>query len=698
MTAPTPTPDDLPPGLAFLAGGGSATQLILARDWRDHPLGPPEHWPAPFKVALSLLLNSPESMILCWGAEDLFFFFNETYFPLLGPRLDRAMGAPMREVWADAWQQAQPIVTDAFAGRSQRFVDLPWKLDTDRGAAETWWSFSYSRVLGVDGAIVGLFIFTNETTQSVLAHRALIASRAELEHLNADLSRQVTARTAERDRMWVASPDLMAIVSHDGYYSAVNPAWTEILGYATDELVGHHALDLIHPVDMASTSAAMVNAQAGTMPTFENRLRHKDGGYRWLQWVAAAGADEVFAVGRHVTDAKEAEAQLRTATEQLHQAQKMEAIGQLTGGVAHDFNNLLTIIRGSVELLRRPGLPATKRDRYIEAIGDTAERAAKLTGQLLAFARRQALTPELIDVGHAVGGIAEMIQTLIGARITLKLDIPAERCLTEIDRSQFETAIVNLAINARDAMEGHGTLRIAVSPVRAIPSLRGHHGVEGDFLSVSVADDGTGIAADALPHIFEPFFTTKGVGKGTGLGLSQVIGFAKQSGGDISVDSPPDGGTTFTLYLPRVAGDTTHSGTTEDDGPADGHGACVLLVEDNDEVGRFATTALDELGYRSILATNGAEALAMLDADAARFDVVFSDVVMPGMNGVDLAKRLNADHPKLPVVLTSGYAHVLAENAQHGFELLHKPYSIEQLSRILRRALGRSARWRDRDR
>ncbi|MFK3890149.1 PAS domain S-box protein [Sphingomonas sp. NPDC079357] len=690
----SPAPDDLPKALGFLAGGGAATRLILARDWRDHPLGPPEGWPSSFKTALSLLLNSPESMILCWDAEELFFFFNETYFPLLGPRLEWAMGTPMRDVWADAWEQARPIIEDAFAGNSRRFVDLPWRLATDRGAADTWWSFSYSRVLDDHGAKTGLFIFTNETTQRVLADRALTESRAELVRLNADLAQQVAVRTAERDRMWNASPDLMVVVGADGRYLSVNPAWKQILGYDAEQLIGIDALSLVHPDDLPAAVEALAAAQGGTMPTFETRFRHRDGSYRWLQWVAAPGATEVFAIGRHITDAKEAAEQLKRTTEQLSQAQKMEAIGQLTGGVAHDFNNLLTIIRGSVELLRRPDLPPAKRDRYVEAISETAGRAAKLTGQLLAFARRQALTPELLDIGHAVGDIAEMVQTLIGARVALHVEAPADPCLAEVDRSQFETALVNLAINARDAMEGQGKLRLAVSPVAEIPSLRGHHGVSGDFLSVTVTDDGAGISPEALPHIFEPFFTTKGVGKGTGLGLSQVIGFAKQSGGDISVVSEHGLGTSFTLYLPRVAeGRALPQPEDEEHGPADGHGANVLLIEDNEEVGRFATTALNELGYGSMLATNAHDALAMLETDASRFDVVFSDVVMPGMNGVECATRIRRDHPGLPIVLTSGYAHVLAENWQHGFELLHKPYSIEQLSRVLRRAVARSARW-----
>ena len=687
---------DLPPGLGFLSGGGAATRLILARDWSCHPLGPPDGWSPAFKTALSLLLNSPESMILCWGRDELFFFFNETYFPLLGPRLDGAMGSTLAQVWPDAWDQARPIVEAAYAGRSQRFVDLPWKLDTDRGAADTWWSFSYSRVLGEDGAIVGLFIFTNETTARVLADRAVEHGQRQLESLNRDLERLVAQRTAERDRMWNLSPDLMAVVGADGRYLTVNPAWTQVMGYDQAELVGLYGNALAHPDDMAATEAAIATAKDAVLPKFEMRLRHKDGSYRWVQWVAAPGDTEIFAVGRDVTDAKVAAEQLRLASEQLSQAQKMEAIGQLTGGVAHDFNNLLTIIRGSVELLRRPNLSPAKRDHYVDAISDTADRAAKLTGQLLAFARRQALMPELIDVGAAVAGILDMVRTLVGGRIALTFEAADTPCLAEVDRSQFETALVNLVVNARDAIVGgtreeggSGHLRIAVAAAPGIPSLRGHHRIAGDFVIVSVSDDGDGIAAENQARIFEPFFTTKGVGRGTGLGLSQVIGFAKQSGGDVAVDSRIGEGATFSIYLPRIVGGALPDARDAGDAGLDGRGECVLLVEDNQAVSRFATDALSEIGYQSVLATNATAALAMIEDDPSRFDVVFSDVVMPGMNGVELATTLRRRHPTLPVVLCSGYSHVLAENAQHGFDLLHKPYSLDQLSRALRRVLDR---------
>ena len=384
------------------------------------------------------------------------------------------------------------------------------------------------------------------------------------------------------------------------------------------------------------------------------------------------------------------------AEEALRQAQKMEAIGQLTGGVAHDFNNLLTVIRGSVELLRRPDLPPERRDRYLDAVADTAERAGRLTGQLLAFARRQALKPEVFDVGASVQGVSEVVASLTGSRISVETYLADDACFVCADRSQFDTAIVNMAVNARDAMQGEGRISIAVGPVSGVPAVRNHPPVCGDFVAVAITDNGEGIAPDAVARIFEPFYTTKAVGAGTGLGLSQVIGFAKQSDGEIRVDSKLGDGSTFTLYMPRVRPDAAPA--TVDDAPAErrdaGGGVCVLLVEDNEQVGDFAVQALGELGYDSVLASDADQALAKLEADHSRFQVVFSDVVMPGMNGMELGRRVRELYPHLPVVLTSGYSHVLAQNGHQGFELLHKPYSVEQLSRVLAKAIA----WHERQR
>jgi CheY-like chemotaxis protein len=371
----------------------------------------------------------------------------------------------------------------------------------------------------------------------------------------------------------------------------------------------------------------------------------------------------------------------------------MEAVGQLTGGVAHDFNNLLTIIRSSTDLLRRPDLPEARRSRYIEAIADTVDRAAKLTGQLLAFARRQALAPETFDVGARVRSVAEMLDTLVGARIRVETDIPDEPCFVKADASQFETALINMAVNGRDAMNGEGTLTLRVTASTAMPPLRGHAGSTHAFVAVSITDTGSGIPADSLSRIFEPFFTTKEVGKGTGLGLSQVFGFAKQSGGDVAVDSEVGRGTTFTLYLPQIA----DRRDTRDMGPAisaetqTGAGRRVLVVEDNVDVGSFATQILQDLGYRTTWAANADEALTLLAQNADSFDVVFTDVVMPGMSGIELGQQIRRQYPALRVVLTSGYSHVLAEEGRHGFDLVQKPYSAAILLQVLSNAVpGRS--------
>jgi PAS domain S-box-containing protein len=376
--------------------------------------------------------------------------------------------------------------------------------------------------------------------------------------------------------------------------------------------------------------------------------------------------------------------ELLQAEEALRQSQKMEAIGQLTGGVAHDFNNLLTIIRSSVDLISRPDFPDERKQRYITAISETVDRAAKLTGQLLAFARRQSLDPQVFDAAERTRRTAEMVNTVAGARIRLELEAGCDSCFVEADAAQFETSIVNLAVNARDAMEGEGVLGISVATVKGLPSIRGHHAAGGEYVAVTVSDTGAGIPLEALPHIFEPFFTTKEVGRGTGLGLSQVYGFAKQSGGDVQVVSEVGRGTRFTLYLPRAA-EPAPGEVRAEAAPAAAAAQRILVVEDNVEVGEFATQLLDELGHAPTLAPNGMAALEILAQRSGDFDLVFTDVVMPGMSGVELAEEVRRLYPGLRVVLTSGYSHVLAREGTHGFELLRKPYSIESLTELIGR-------------
>ncbi|MCJ2127582.1 hybrid sensor histidine kinase/response regulator [Methylobacterium sp. E-045] len=511
----------------------------------------------------------------------------------------------------------------------------------------------------------------------------------------------------------------------------VDEAFAQAFGL--DPALGREGIPLaqivatVHPDDQAGLAGAINEAIArGGHYAHQYRTRRADGKFYWLEANGhvthgadgtpltfpgvlldlnerrkiEAERDRATAALRALNDTLEQRIAERTeellrSEEQLRQSQKMEAVGQLTGGVAHDFNNLLTIIRSSVDFLRRPDLPEDRRKRYMDAVSDTVDRAARLTGQLLAFARRQALKPEVLNVGERLRAVADMLDTVTGARVQVVAERTDANCFIKVDQSQFETALVNIAVNARDAMNGEGTLTMRLRCSAPIPPIRGHAGGPGPFAVVELTDTGTGIAEEDLTRIFEPFFTTKEVGKGTGLGLSQVFGFAKQSGGDVDVHSVLGQGTTFSLYLPEVEAVLDAVADEEGIGPGpDGKGLKVLVVEDNIEVGKFATQILEDLGYRTEWVANAEHALDRLGPDGDGFDAVFSDVVMPGMGGIALAEELRRHLPRMPVVLASGYSHVLAQNDDHGFELLHKPYSADQLSHVLRRITYGSRRRR----
>jgi PAS domain S-box-containing protein len=529
-------------------------------------------------------------------------------------------------------------------------------------------------------------------------------------------------RTAERmaqqryHTMTATLPGFVFTTDTDGNNTETNQLYRDYTGRSAADLNGERWIDIVHPDDRMRILKGWKQAIAtGRLFKERYRLRGADEEYRCFDCRALPERDEQDRIVRWLGTCidVEAEAQAQSQLEQLNrdleqavtartaeleaqveerrkteealrQSQKMEAIGQLTGGVAHDFNNLLTVIRSSADLLRRQTLTEEKKQRYIDAIADTADRAAKLTGQLLAFSRRQALKPEVFDASERVHEVADMLSTIAGGRIELAVEDRCQTCHIEADPSQFETALVNIVANARDAMDGEGRLTIGIDDVAVIPARRGHTTAAGDFVAISIADTGQGIEPGDLIHIFEPFFTTKEVGKGTGLGLSQVFGFAKQSGGEVDVQSSVGTGTTFTIYLPRTHADASATTThVSSDVPLVGRGH-VLVVEDNQMVGEFAAQLLEELGYTTTWAHNGQDALDLLNNAPDSFDVVFTDVVMPGMSGVALGQAVRRLNPSLPVVLTSGYSHILAEKGTHGFELLRKPYSVEALSRILR--------------
>ena len=593
------------------------------------------------------------------------------------------------------------LVGCAATNEARPLLQAPWPFETARDGAQDYpleaesafpsgaWSVPPTRalILPVAGS--------QETPAAMLVlglnpHRRGDDGLLDLANLIADRAAgafaQVSAVEAERrrsDRIWANARDLMVVVDQRGVFRSVSPAWTRILGHPVESVIGRTIDSFVLEDDRAETRQALAGVLHGAQATgFENRYRTADGGSRWISWNTATEEGLIYGYGRDITEEKLQAEQLKLAEETLRQAQKMEAIGQLTGGVAHDFNNLLTVIRSSADLLRSRELPPERRRRYIDAISDTADRAAKLTSQLLAFSRRQALKPERFNIAERVDVLGDILRSVLGARIRLKIDLICKDCAVEADVNQFETALINLAVNARDAMDGEGELVVQIDATDAIPALRGHAASRGDFVTVAVMDQGSGIAAVDLARIFDPFFTTKEVGRGTGLGLSQVYGFAKQSGGDVAVASRAGQGATFTLFLPR----TREAAPTPVRSAAPAHvqhRGRVLVVEDNGAIGEFTTQLLQDLGYQTDWAANAADALAVLEHDSA-FDLVFSDVVMPGMGGVELARAIRRRWPGLPVILTSGYSHVLATDARHGFPLLHKPYSVEELSHILR--------------
>ena len=365
------------------------------------------------------------------------------------------------------------------------------------------------------------------------------------------------------------------------------------------------------------------------------------------------------------------------AEEQLRQSQKMQALGQLTGGIAHDFNNLLTVIQGSADILCRDELADDRRKRFAKAIVQAADNAAVLTSQLLAFARRQPLKPQVVDLSELVAGMTELLDRTMGERIRIETKLDKATCPVTVDRGQLQSAILNIASNARDAMPGGGKLRISVFQVA---------GADREPLAaLAISDTGSGMDADTASRIFEPFFTTKTTGKGTGLGLSQVYGFASQSGGSVSVETAAGEGTTITMLLPCSEAGESVRADADAEPVQPQRSAKILVVEDNHEVGQFAETLLSELGHFVTLVTSGEEAL---DLTRSRdFDIVFSDVVMPGMGGLRLAERLAEEKPGLPVVLATGSSAEIAQAGSSGRPVILKPYRLATLAEALSDAM-----------
>ncbi|MBM7112827.1 PAS domain S-box protein [Archangium primigenium] len=607
----------------------------------------------------------------------------------------------------------EPIVAALSAGTTVAFEDMT----QDEGAAEV------SDALGARAAVV-VPLMRARVLRGVLYlnHREVrawppdelslleeVASRTwealeralaekELRELNATLERRIEERTRERNRLWELSQAPFLIADLQGRWVRVSPAWSKVLGWSEEELIGRTSEWMEHPEDRNATRSEVRHLAEGERTLrFENRFRHKDGSYRWFAWMAVPSEGLLYCVARDITEDKQREAELARIQEQLRQSQKMEAVGQLTGGIAHDFNNLLAGIVGALDLLARR-LKSGKLDnvqRYIDAATASANRAAALTHRLLAFARRQSLDVKPTDINALVLSMEDLLHRTLGENVSLKTQLKGDLWTARTDANQFESALLNLVINARDAMPDGGKLTIETSNTRLDESYtRAFEGLSpGEYVVMCVSDTGTGMSADVVAKAFDPFFTTKPIGQGTGLGLSMIYGFVRQSGGHVRIYSELGQGTTVKLYLPRHGAEAVAQDKVRGEAQRALEGETVLVVEDDPSVRMVVVDVLEDLGYRALEAGDAKEAMPHLEG-RSRIDLLVTDVGLPGMNGRQLAEVARQKRPGLKVLFATGYAEGAAVRGgflAEGMEMITKPFAVDVLAARLRAMLSPEA-------
>ncbi|MBB3798644.1 PAS domain-containing protein [Xanthomonas arboricola] len=947
----------------FPYGDSAMAQAVRAYDWAATPLGPTTQWPSPLRNAVSLMLSSPESMYVVWG-DALTFFYNDAYTPILGPRQPHALGAPLQELWADAWEAVRAPIEAAFAGRASRFEEVPIGMNRYGTPEDTWWTFSFSPIYLDDGRVGGAFCVTNEVTDRKVAQNRLADEHERLirlfeqapmfmaflsgpqhrvEFANPCYSRLIGHRDVIGKPLAEALPDLVeqghlhrldevyqsgrayaanalaynvqaapggpverrlldlvyqpiagadgtvsgifvqglditdrigleravreaevrnrqildsvmdyAIIATDlhGLVTSWNEGAQRILGWSEAEmlgqtlertftpedverrqilieaaaalesgsgmderwhvrksgqrfwangslmvlrdetgaaigfvkvlrdrtaerlasealreserrldalvrassqsifsasanwrelrqLVGEGALsdalsaslnwqqEMVHPDDRARLAEAIAHSIVNkTGLDVEYRVLDADQQVGWTLMRAIPLLDEGeqivewFGTAADITDKRLAEQQLRQLTEtleervrersaalllaeeKLRQSQKMEAVGQLTGGLAHDFNNLLTAISVGLELLqtRIEQGKYDRLERYVEMAQSSAARATALTQRLLAFSRRQTLAPTALEVQALVQGMHDIIARTLGPSIALQLRPAADPWKVLVDAPQLENALLNLCINARDAMPDGGELTIAVANrVLDAGAAQQLDLPIGEYVCLSVQDTGTGMSADVMSKVFEPFFTTKPIGQGTGLGLSMIYGFTRQSGGHVRIDSEVGVGTTMALYLPRFDGVLAQDEAvpaTEQPLRSTAPSCTVLLVEDETAIRVLMSEVLSEAGYRVIETAEGSAAVERLRSQET-IDLLVTDVGLTGgLNGRQVADAGRQSRPTLPVLFVTGYAATAAVGAgqlEEGMEVLTKPFLAVDLERRVAQLLERKS-------
>ena len=851
---------------------------IAEHDWSGTSLGRMDTWPSALRSTLALLLACPTPMFLAWGP-DLLCFYNDAYRPILGYRVETALGRPFREVWGSIWTDIEPLVTATLAGESCTVRDMRLDLSRQGMPEESWWTFTYSPVFGDDGKIAGLLNVTGETTARVVAERereaaderlqmalsagnsigvwdwdvpgdrvtadtrfaalygidpdraaegapiaeffagihpddlarverevaeametgGAFASEYRLLHkdgsvrwvsaqgrciaaedgrcvrfpgVSYDITERMAAdlalRAAKADRDFVVElttrqrvatdPETIIAFSSEalgkrlgvhraGFYRLLGAKQMRHGGNWTDGTLS--PLAGIHPVSAFGERAERQRRRGKTLVFSDSRydnegdlLPYTEGGVlaglcvplmneghwqagiylhhgevrHWtpaeislvkevaeLTWLAVERAEALLRLSHRVDQQSVAlaeasteikvEADRRAAAEsQLRQLQKMESLGKLTGGIAHDFNNMLAIVIGGLNLAQRR-LARGENDigKYLDGAMEGATRAATLTQRLLAFSRQQPLSPEVIDANKLVSGLAELLTRSLGELVQLETILGAGLWKAKADPVELENVIVNLAVNARDAMPEGGKLTIETCNAHVDDAYaREAEIAPGQYMQIAVTDTGTGMSPEVLEKVFDPFFTTKAVGKGTGLGLSQVFGYVRQSGGHVRVYSELGHGTTFKLYLPRFWGEEIPMARRAPAPIRYGKPSeIILVVEDEERVRNNSVEALRELGYTVLHAASGIEAVAMIEA-GQDVTLLFTDIVMPGMTGRQLADRAIELLPRLKVVYTTGYTrNAVVHNGvlDPGTNFLPKPFGIDQLAAKLAEVL-----------
>ena len=685
---------------------------VRAFDWEKTPLGPISSWPQSLKTTIDLMMASQLAMNLIWGPERI-LIYNEVHRAFMGTKHPRAFGRPGREVWGEVWEAAEAIHHRVFAGETVTLEDHPWTLLRNGGPEEAFFTSYFTPIRDETGAVVANLATAFETTNAV-------KEKAERDRAEWAL-RESEARLK-------AAVDLVKLGRYSWNPQTNKLEWDEkcraMWGLPADATVDYDTWrTAVHPDDLGAVEAAIqrcTDPQGDGVYDVEYRVLGNDGRERWIATRGQTHFENdkpvwFYGVAIDVTDRKRIEktlerrveartreleeannalrsqiAQREMAEAAVQQLQRLDAIGQITTGVAHDFNNLLSVVLTNARLLSRT-VQGPHDQEGIELIQTAADRGAKLIAQLLAFSRQQRLEPLEVDLNSKLVGMSNLLSVTLGGTVQLKTTFSPDLWPALVDPNQIELIVLNLAINARDAMQPGGTLTLETfNTVIESESFRPEEPSPGDYVGLAVKDTGTGIPDHVLPHVFEPFFTTKEPGKGSGLGLAQVFGVAKQSGGGVRIETRLGQGTAVKIFLPRAVVDVAdHEAGFVDASkrPQTMKRLRVLVVDDDKAVLKSTVRMLDCLGYPTASAESGTEALRVL-ASNQEIDLVLADFAMPEMSGGELAKVICAMRPTLPVILITGYSDVDVLKEFNDLRIILKPFTEDDLVNTISAALG----------